>query len=101
MYQYICNICAEFYVGKTNLTMKRRHMAHAAAIKRNDTKASALSEHLVENHNDPELDMSTFTPKILERNRQCVDNNIAEMRKILELEPAINRKWEGNYYLQV
>ena len=94
VYCYTCSLCGKMYVGETARPMGVRHKEHTSSIVHKNCH-SALSEHLLQNHNvgvTPSIDV--YQLSIL---RQCQDSKetcIAEAITIQQMQPELNRKTE-------
>ena len=98
VYRLQCRICDQFYIGKTNKTIKERISQHFNAFK-NKTQSSPLWAHESYFHaGAPPQNTNDFFDKykiiILKKNSDYVLNNVDEADFITKLKPEINRKEE-------
>ena len=98
VYKIQCRICQEFYIGKTNKTLKERVTQHLNAYK-NKTTNSPLWSHESYFHggaiiNDWEGFFEKYKLIIIKQNSDYVLNNIDEAEHITKLKPTINRREE-------
>ena len=93
IYKYTCNLCHEFYVGRTCRKFNIRHKEHARSIN-NKNNSSALSEHLINEHSDEEGGINMYTVDFIGRRHNSRDTAITEAFYINKLQPSLNRKHE-------
>ena len=98
VYKLQCKICNQFYIGKTNKTVKERVVQHFNSFK-NKAQSSPLWAHDLYFHaGAPPLNIDEFFDKysviILKQNSDYVLNNVDEADFINRLKPELNRKDE-------
>ena len=98
VYKLQCKVCNEFYIGKTNKTIKERIIQHYNSFK-NQMQTSPLWAHESYFHGRvPPLTMNDFFDKysinIIKQNHDYVLNNVDEANFISKLKPTLNRKEE-------
>ena len=98
VYKIQCRICQEFYIGKTNKSLKERITQHFNAYKSKTTN-SPLWSH--ENYfhggaiiNNWEGFFEKYRLVVIKQNSDYVLNNIDEAEHITKLKPSINRREE-------
>ena len=98
VYKIQCRICQEFYIGKTNKTLKERITQHFNAYK-NKTTNSPLWSHESYFHggaliNNWETFFEKYRVIVIRQNSDYVLNNIDEAEHITKLKPSLNRREE-------
>jgi hypothetical protein len=93
VYKFTCKICQLFYIGKTSVFIKDRYSQHRNSILKKD-RVSALSQHILECHNENRNGIDIFDLDILSKHKDNMETVISESIFINRLSPKLNRKHE-------
>jgi len=91
VYKFICKRCHKSYIGETCRPFYFRYREHRNSIKSKDCK-SALSQHILANHQNEDLFLTDFDLQIVAKCRSPVETRMTEAREISAHRDLINRK---------
>ena len=97
VYKFVCRYCRKFYIGQTSRPFFLRYNEHKWSI-RNKNDHSALSEHLLIEHNGASENITDFDVQFIEICRNPIECKIREAKYIECLRPDLNRRHEMTHW---
>jgi hypothetical protein len=94
IYEAKCIPCGETYIGETGREEKIRRREHINAVKREDTKGSAIAEHICNNEHSS---VQSFDFRTIDKEDNKFIRKFKESFYIRKRNATLNRRWEkGN-----
>ena len=95
VYKFTCDICEAFYIGQTSRMFSLRFKEHMRSLDKKD-KISALSQHVLEVHNNLQGQVS-FKIDIIKQCFTPLETRLTESQFIDRLRPTLNRQHERTW----